>query len=83
MSQLQKRIAKFNAKPIPNDITFADVEVLAEYYGCRIKTGGKHVKVAYKPLGRIVPIPRHGDNVEEAYICELKKLFIAIEEARQ
>lgn len=81
MSTIEKRIKKFYRKPIPNDITFDDVETLAYYYGCIIKTGGKHgIKVAHVPSGTVIPIPRHGKNVEEAYIKQLKDLFDSIKE---
>ena len=35
---------KFNEKPIPNDITFDEVERLARSYGCGVVSGGKHSK---------------------------------------
>ena len=40
MSTIEKRIKKFYKKPIPNDITFEDVEALASYFGLckRIKS---------------------------------------------
>lgn len=44
MSTIEKRLQKFYKKPIPNDITFSDIEVLAEYFGCQIITGGNHSK---------------------------------------
>lgn len=84
MGTLEKRLKKFNRKPIPNDITFDDIEVIATYYGCIIDSGGKHgKKIVYPPLGRVIPIPMHGKCIKEAYIKELKELFSEIEEARK
>lgn len=81
MSTFEKRLEKFNRVPVPNDITFEDVEAIASHYNCVVLNGGKHgFKIAYKPLGIIIPIPRHGNTVEEAYIRELKKLFLKIQE---
>ena len=80
MSTLEKLKAKFNEKPIPNDITFDEVERLANAFGCRIVSGGKHSKkVVDVPSGTVIPIPMHGKYVQEAYIKELKDLFAAIE----
>ena len=42
MSTIEKRLKKFYRKPIPNDITFDDVRILASYFGCEIVTGGNH-----------------------------------------
>lgn len=84
MSTIEKRIAKFYRKPIPNDITFEDVEVLASYFGCQIITGGNHSKkVVHIPSGTVIPIPIHGKTIKEAYIKELKKLFDTIKEDYQ
>ena len=80
MSTLEKLKAKFNEKPIPNDVTFDEVERLANAYGCRVIAGGKHSKkIADVPSGTIIPIPMHGKYVQEAYIKELKDLFAEIE----
>ena len=69
MSTLEKLKAKFNEKPIPNDITFDEVERLANAYGCRVIAGGKHSKkIADVPSGTVIPIPMHGKYVQEAYI---------------
>lgn len=79
MSAIEKRIKKFYRKPIPNDITFEDVKVVAEYYGCIVKTGGNHSqKIVHIPSGTVIPIPMHGKTVKEAYIKELKELFDSI-----
>ena len=82
MSTIQKRISKLNKLPVPNDMTFEDIEAIAKHYNCVVLTGGKHgFKIAYIPWGIIIPIPHHGNNVEEAYIVQLKELFLKIEEA--
>ena len=80
MSTLDKLKAKFNEKPIPNDISFDEVERLANAYGCRVISGGRHSKkVVDVPSGTVIPIPMHGKYVQEAYIKELKDLFAEIE----
>lgn len=79
MSTIENRIKKFYRKPIPNDITFDDVEALANYFGCSILSGGKHSKkVVHRPSGTVIPIPMHGKTIDEAYIKQLKKLFDSI-----
>ncbi|MCM1267598.1 MAG: hypothetical protein NC302_06805 [Bacteroidales bacterium] len=81
MTTIDKRIEKFYRKPIPNDITFSDVEALAHYYGCEIKTGGNHSKkVVHRPSGTVIPIPIHDKCIGEAYVKELKDLFDSIKE---
>jgi len=56
------------------------VERLANAFGCRIVSGGKHSKkVVDIPSGTVIPIPMHGKYVQEAYIKELKDLFAEIE----
>jgi len=53
---------------------------LANAFGCRIVSGGKHSKkVVDIPSGTVIPIPMHGKYVQEAYIKELKDLFAEIE----
>ncbi len=80
MSTLDKLKAKFNEKPIPNDISFDEVERLANAYGCRVISGGKHSKkIVDVPSGTVIPIPMHGKYVQEAYIKELKDVFAEIE----
>ena len=80
MSTLDKLKAKFNEKPIPNDISFDEVERLANAYGCLVISGGKHSKkIVDVPSGTVIPIPMHGKYVQEAYIKELKDLFAEIE----
>lgn len=84
MSSRDKLIKKFYKKPIPNDITYDEAFALAEFYGCIIDTGGNHSKkVVYKPFGRVIPIPRHGSCVPEAYIKQLKELFDMITELKE
>lgn len=80
MSTLEKLKEKFNEKPIPNNISFEDVERLAKAYGCGVVSGGKHSKkIVDVPSGTVIPIPMHGKYVQEAYIKELKDLFAEIE----
>lgn len=79
MSRIQKLKEKFYEKPIRNDLTFDEVVTLAQSYGCIIIPGGNHIKIAYKPLGRVIPIPRHGKTVQEVYIRQLKILFDLID----
>lgn len=80
MSTLEKLKEKFNEKPIPNDISFEEVERLAKAYGCSVVSGGKHSKkIVDIPSGTVIPIPMHGKFVQEAYIKELKDLFAEIE----
>lgn len=80
MSTLEKRLKKFYRKPIPNDITFEEVESLAKHFGCIIVGGGSHPKVVHQSSGTVIPIPRHGKSVGEAYIKQLKMLFDTIKE---
>ena len=80
MSTIEKRLKKFYRKPIPNDITFDEVQSLAEYFGCIVVGGGRHIKIVHRASGTVIPIPRHGNTVKEAYIKQLKALFDAIKE---
>lgn len=81
MSTIEKRLKKFYRKPIPNDITFEDVEAIAHYFGCVIVTGGNHSqKVVHRESGTVIPIPMHGKCIGEAYVKELKQLFDSIKE---
>lgn len=80
MSTIEKRLKKFYRKPIPNDITFDEVQTLAEYFGCIVVGGGNHMKVVHKASGTVISVPRHGKTVKEIYIKELKKLFDRIKE---
>lgn len=80
MSTIEKRLKKFYRKPIPNDITFDEVQALAEYFGCTVVGGGNHMKIVHSSSGTVIPIPRHGKTVKEAYIKQLKALFDKIKE---
>ena len=80
MSTLEKLKEKFNEKPIPNNISFDEVERLAKSYGCGVAAGGRHSKkIVDVTSGTVIPIPMHGKYVQEAYIKELKDLFAEIE----
>ena len=48
-----------------------------------VEPGSCHMKIIYKEFGSVIPIPRHGKTVEEAYIKELKKLFARIKEEKE
>ena len=81
MSKIETRLKRFYMKPVPNNITMRDVNVLAMYFGCIIRNGGKHgVKVVHIPSGTVIPIPIHGKYIKEAYVKELKKLFDMLKE---
>ena len=80
MSTIKKKLEKFYKSPIPNDITFQDVKVIAEYFKCIVVAGGNHMKVIHIDSGTVITIPRHGKNVKEAYIKQLKILFNSIME---
>lgn len=76
MSTFDKLYKKFNRKPIPNDMTFDEIEVIAKHFGCIVRSGGKHSKqIMDIPSGTVIPIPMHGKCVGEAYIKQLKILF--------
>ena len=79
MSKIEKLKQKFYRKPIPNDITFAEIEVLAKYYGCIVRAGTNHMHIVYPRLGRVIPIPTHNKHIGEVYIKQLKELFREIE----
>jgi hypothetical protein len=85
VSSIDTLRAKFYRKPIPNDITFDELFRLAKAYGCIVDTkGGKHpIRIIYKPLGKVIPIPRHSKCVGEAYIKELKVLFTEIADSKE
>ena len=80
MSKLEKLKQKFFSKPIRNDMTFDEITKLAKAYGCIVGGGGKHpFHVVHKQTGTVIPIPTHGNTVDEAYIRQLRKLFETIE----
>lgn len=62
-------------KPIPNDITFDEVVSIMTHFGCIIEYGGNHPKIVCKQYSRVIPIPKHGKTVGEAYIKQLKDLL--------
>lgn len=78
MSKIRKLQEKFYEKPIRNDISFDEISTLAHAYGCIIESGGKHTRIVHPASGTVIPIPRHGKNVGEAYIKQLKNLFDTI-----
>lgn len=82
MSKAEKLVAKFYKKPVPNDITYDEVERIARYFGCIVDSkGGKHpLRVVHKETGTIIPIPVHGKTIGEGYIRQLKELFDTIRE---
>ena len=80
MSTIDKRLKKLYKKPVPNDITFEEIEAIAQYLGCNVVSGGNHMKVVYVATGTVIPIPRHGKTIGEAYIKQLKILFDSIME---
>lgn len=64
-------------------MTYDEIIKLAGYYDCQVIPGGNHpMKVVDKESGTVIPIPRHGNCVKEAYIVELRELFERIEERR-
>jgi hypothetical protein len=79
VSAIDKLRIKFYSKPIRNDMTFDEIAVLAESYGCIICPGSNHMKVVSKETGRVIPIPRHGKCVGEAYIKQLRDMFNEIQ----
>ena len=80
MSTMEKLLQRFYRKPVPNDMTFDEIERLAKHYGCQVFAGGRHSKkVVDVKSGTVIPIPMHGKHVGEAYISELKALFAEIE----
>ena len=83
MSKIEKLKEKFFSKPIRNDITFDEMKRLAESYGCKVMSGSKHMHVVHAETGTIVPIPRHGSTIGEAYVKQLKDLFIAIDNQQE
>ncbi|MBR5337750.1 MAG: hypothetical protein IK152_07180 [Lachnospiraceae bacterium] len=80
MSTIEKLKKKFYQKPVRNDMTIDEIVRLAKAYGCEVLTGGNHqIRICHRASGRIIPIPRHGKNVKEAYVMELRELFDEIE----
>jgi len=84
LSKQEKLKKKMFEKPYRNDMTFNEIEKLARAYGCEICGGGKHsYHVVHKLTGTVIPIPVHGSTVREAYVGELQKLFMKIEELEE
>lgn len=83
MSQIKKLQKKFFSKPIRNDMTFDEIVTLASAYGCTIKQGGNHTCIVHMESGRLIPIPRHGKCVKEAYIKQLRDLFEEIGDIKE
>ena len=80
LSTIEKLKKKFFEKRIRNDITINEVIRLAGAYGCEVVTGGNHqIRIVHRKSGRVIPLPRHGNDVKEAYIMELRELFEEIE----
>ncbi len=78
---LDKKMEKLYRKPIPNDMTFNEISAIAEHFGCIIDAGGNHLKIVYKgSFMRVIPIPRHGKTVQEAYVKQVKDLIDKIRE---
>ena len=87
MSQLDKLRKKLYRVPIPNDMRLTEVEKIVKAYGCIWTTGGNHqYRIVYKgvykgkPWSKVIPLPCHGDIVDEVYIKEIKQLIDEIGE---
>jgi len=80
LAKIDKLYNKFYKKPIPNDITFDEMATLMKFYGCEIEYGGNHPKVVHRETGTIIPVPRHGKTIGEAYVKQLKDLLDMIKE---
>ena len=74
-SKIQKLIDKFYKQPIPNNITFHEVQTLFEHFGCKVIGGGNHMKVVCVEFSKVIAVPRHGNCVQEVYIKQLKMLL--------
>lgn len=83
MSRIKKLQQKLFSNPIRNDITFDEISVLVNAYGCIIRQGGNHTCIVSIETGRVIPIPRHGKCVKEAYIKQLRDLFEEIGGAQE
>lgn len=84
MSKIEKLKDKFFEKPVRNDITINEAIKLAKAYGCEVVAGGNHqIRICHRATGTIIPLPRHGNTVKEAYIAELKILFEKIENSKE
>ena len=82
MSKIKKLRERIFEKPVRKDITIFEVIRLAKAYGCNALTGGNHqIRICHPQTGTIIPIPRHGTTVKEAYIFEIQALILEIESA--
>lgn len=76
MSSIEKLKDKFYSKPTRKDITTEEIRRLAEYFGCKVLTGGNHqIKIANLKTGKVVPLPQHDKEIKREYIRELQELF--------
>ena len=79
MSQIQKLIDKMNKKPVPNDMTFEELEKIARRYGCDSESRGSHQRaIVHEETGTVIPIPCHGKHVGVAYVKQVKDLIESI-----
>ena len=76
MGRIEKLLNKLYRKPVPNDMRIDEIIRIVTSYGCITDSGGKHqLKIIHRPTGTVIPIPKHGDTVAEAYIKEIKALL--------
>ena len=76
MAQIDKLLEKLYRKPVPNDMRIDEIVRIVKAYGCETVAGGKHpLKIVHVPTGTVIPIPKHGDTVAEAYIKQVKTLL--------
>ena len=76
MAQIKKLEQKLYRKPVPNDMRIDEIVKIVKAYGCETRVGGKHpLIIVHVESGTIIPIPKHGDTVAEAYIKQIKDLL--------
>lgn len=83
MSRIEKDIQKIYKEPIPNDITFEELSRVAKFFGCNVITNnkGRHsCRIVHVQSGTVIPIPKHGNTVQEVYIKQFKELIDMIKE---
>lgn len=80
MSQFEKAWKKFNRCPIPCDISFTELQYVAQHFGFETLNDGKHVKLRLKSLGIKIPIPIHGKTVQAVYIKQVKEAINKLSE---
>ena len=84
MTKQNKLLIKLYSKPIPNDMRRSEIEKIVKSFGCIFTTGGNHqYRIIYPPLGRVIPLPCHGDTVSEMYIKEIKDLIDEIQSSNK